>query len=192
MRDIIGNYLLFFFYLHNNNETFTYSGMTGQFCFNLSRLNPESSDFNLEISTSYEYQIPVRKPFHKVSCFIKPGIYSFPSVFFSNEGIFYKPFLCKFISVQIPQCNTFSSYIKLSRNSHRDRAEIPVQNIKGFAGQTFSYGHDPASSIIFCENTVSCKCSGFSGAVNMEHLRSLFFVCQKISHFFRIGLFTAE
>src|SRR5579872_7399269 len=131
------------FAVHHQKRILDFS-MRFECRFNFAQLNAETSDLYLIVIPAYELDIAIRAPSHQITSSIQTST-GFP------EGIRHKLGCRQLRPVEVAQCQTVSSHVKLSRNADRDHLQLPVQHINCRVGDS-SANRDRGCVVGYIEN----------------------------------------
>src|SRR5438128_2175194 len=97
--------------------------MSGEYCFDLSRFDPETSQLHLTIHPAQEFDVSV----FSIEPDVSGSVNSFRSI--DSKGTRDKAFLSLFRPIQITRRQLRTAYTDLSDDADRNRLKLSIQKV---------------------------------------------------------------
>src|SRR5215467_13788667 len=115
--------LAYLIVLAGQDHHIAHSGMDCEIRLDLSRLNAEASDLDLEVVAPQELDVPLREPASEVARLVKAR------VGLRAEGVRHEAFGRQFGAVEIALRHSFPADVYLPAHPDRRRLQVRVQNV---------------------------------------------------------------
>ncbi|MBC8950849.1 hypothetical protein Xets_03630 [Xenorhabdus sp. TS4] len=130
-----------------------------QGCFDFTRFNAVTTNFDLKIIASQIFQVTVRQPAYPITGFVQASITP-GFVFVCGKRIFHKTLDGQIWTIPIPPCQPCTANIQLTRGANGRQFAIMIKDIQAGVMMCFANGDIATHFIgyIKVSNIICCFC----------------------------------